>query len=735
MDELMRLGLNNAAWATALALAVAVGARIFWRRPAVVHILWLLVLIKLVSPSLVRIDFPSIMAQHHVPPTRIKSVESREEESRSSFRAVAVAFSTAPAPSPDASSPPRDEPAAKKSLARPIRTTPRAWPWRPVALAFWLAGAGVWWAIVGLSGFRFRSLKRSARPAPADLEKRIQDLAALLKLRAIPTIGIVPARIPPMLWAPLIGAPHLLVPNELWARFDTAQQDTVLVHELAHLKRRDHWVRRLEAVVMGLYWWDPIAWWARRELERTEEECCDAWVVQALPASVAAYAEALVGTAVFLSGLRQPLPVGASKAGRTLPLKRRLNMILCDASAGPIVRTVPRTMLVLGVFALPILPALASGEQAAAQSQVAPAPAQTQEPAQSATPPAEVDGKTGGAFKEIALDPAKPARKVRICQPIVREVSDYIDAGGQLEAAHTVQLRARVSGIVVNVDCRPGQLVKTDDLLFEIDARSYEAERNKAEAEVRRAESRVKRWASQLARAKMQSGKGAISEQELEQTEGEFGEAEASLRAAMADRDLARLKLDSTRVRAPIAGTISGSVLDAGSLVTADRTALATIVALDPMHIVFILDEAAALSLKSKNTKHAGPWSGPLVMVGLSGEEGLARTAQVNLADLEVKGTEGVQCRASIPNHDGILFPGLSARVRVVTGSPHKAVLVPKRAITHERQSPHVHVVNEKNTVELRPVKVGLPFDGLIAVTEGLRADEWLIADAAEPME
>jgi hypothetical protein len=112
VDELMRLGMNNAAWATAFALAACVGARVLGRRPAVVHILWLLVLIKLVSPSLVRIDFPAILARRHASPTRVKSVESREEESTSSFRAVAVAFSTAPAPSPDASSPPRDEPAA-----------------------------------------------------------------------------------------------------------------------------------------------------------------------------------------------------------------------------------------------------------------------------------------------------------------------------------------------------------------------------------------------------------------------------------------------------------------------------------------------------------------------------------------------------------------------------------------------------------------------------------------------
>ena len=57
------------------------------------------------------------------------------------------------------------------------------------------------------------------------------------------------------------------------------QRDAVLIHELAHLKRRDHWVRRLEAVVLGLDWWNPVAWWARREIEKAEEECCNAWIV------------------------------------------------------------------------------------------------------------------------------------------------------------------------------------------------------------------------------------------------------------------------------------------------------------------------------------------------------------------------------------------------------------------------------------------------------------------------
>jgi hypothetical protein len=75
-------------------------------------------------------------------------------------------------------------------------------------------------------------------------------------------------------------------------------------------------VRRLEALACGLYWWDPVAWWARREVERAEERCCDAWVLWALPTAAGAYAEALVMTTVYLSGLRQPLSLGASGMAR-----------------------------------------------------------------------------------------------------------------------------------------------------------------------------------------------------------------------------------------------------------------------------------------------------------------------------------------------------------------------------------------------------------------------------------
>src|SRR5262249_16512260 len=102
---------------------------------------------------------------------------------------------------------------------------------------------------------------------------------------------------------------------------------TLLVHELAHLRRRDHWVRLLEMLATGLFWWHPVVWWARRELREAEEQCCDAWVVWALPGAGRTYATALLECLAFLSPPQAPLPEGAGGLGQT-DLKRRLIMIM-----------------------------------------------------------------------------------------------------------------------------------------------------------------------------------------------------------------------------------------------------------------------------------------------------------------------------------------------------------------------------------------------------------------------
>jgi hypothetical protein len=129
-----------------------------------------------------------------------------------------------------------------------------------------------------------------------------------------------------------------------------------LAHELAHLRRRDHWVRWLELVVLGLYWWHPVAWWARRRFQQAEEQCCDAWVLWALPGLARTYAKALLETVEFLSEVRPVMPPAASGLGQVHLLKRRFAMILHDRWSPALSRPMRLAMLTVGLVALGISP-------------------------------------------------------------------------------------------------------------------------------------------------------------------------------------------------------------------------------------------------------------------------------------------------------------------------------------------------------------------------------------------
>src|SRR5262249_29707878 len=154
-------------------------------------------------------------------------------------------------------------------------------------------GSVVWWSIAGMRLIRFRSSLHAARPAPDALQQRAERMGQRLGLSHRPRVYVLPGLIMPLLRGGARKA-CLLFPAVLWARLSGEQQDTLLAHELAHLRRCGPWVRRLELVVLGLYWWHPVVWWARHEIQEAEEQCCDAWVLWVLPAAAEAYAAALL---------------------------------------------------------------------------------------------------------------------------------------------------------------------------------------------------------------------------------------------------------------------------------------------------------------------------------------------------------------------------------------------------------------------------------------------------------
>jgi hypothetical protein len=217
----------------------------------------------------------------------------------------------------------------------------------------WVAGAVVWFLRTALRTRRFHRLLRYAQPAPTELQEQAAGLAAQMGLGVCPDIWLVPGPLPPLVWSGL-GPPRLYFPADLLQRLTQDERASLLVHELAHVRRRDHWVRWLEVMAMGLYWWYPVVWWTRRQLQAREEECCDAWVVGQLPPCV--YAAAILETVDFLAerGLA-PAPVASGLGGFHL-LRRRLIMIMQQSTPKRLSWAGRFAVVTLAAGLLPLLP-------------------------------------------------------------------------------------------------------------------------------------------------------------------------------------------------------------------------------------------------------------------------------------------------------------------------------------------------------------------------------------------
>jgi beta-lactamase regulating signal transducer with metallopeptidase domain len=241
-----------------------------------------------------------------------------------------------------------------ESVATPAsRLTTTATLWR-FGFAVWLTGASLWLVVAGTRICRFQRLLRYGRAAPTPLQQQTCWLAQRFGLARCPTVWLMPGRVSPLLWA-LGNEFYLVLPVELMTRLGPQEQSSLLAHELAHAWRRDHWVRWLEFVISGLYWWLPVVWWARRQLQQAEEECCDAWVVWTLPAAAKAYARALLQTVDFLDA-RPALPPVASGIGHLRLLRRRLTMIVRQPLYPQLPWPVHLVVVVLGLLVLPIAP-------------------------------------------------------------------------------------------------------------------------------------------------------------------------------------------------------------------------------------------------------------------------------------------------------------------------------------------------------------------------------------------
>jgi membrane fusion protein, multidrug efflux system len=229
---------------------------------------------------------------------------------------------------------------------------------------------------------------------------------------------------------------------------------------------------------------------------------------------------------------------------------------------------------------------------------------------------------------------APPAAQVTTAVVATRELNDWADFTGRLEAVENVAVRPRVGGYVESVQLAEGARVKQGDLLFQIDPRPFKAEVERLSAERDRATAELALARSYADRAERLLAQNATSREEYEQLAANASVAQAKLAAARAALEAAQLNLSFTRVTAPIAGRVSRAVVTAGNLVDGS-TLLTTVVSDSPVYAYFDVDEQTYL-----DHLHGGPESHD-VYVGLINEQGYPHRARLDFVDNQIDPTHG----------------------------------------------------------------------------------------------
>lgn len=326
--------------------------------------------------------------------------------------------------------------------------------------------------------------------------------------------------------------------------------------------------------------------------------------------------------------------------------------------------------------------------------------------------------------------PSLPA--VDVAPALGRNVVDWQDYSGRLEAIDQVDIRPLVSGTLIGVHFEDGSLVNKGDRLFTIDPRPYAAAVDRAKADLAAARARVAFTASELARGKRLLAENAIAKRDFESKRNDALAATAQVQAAQAALDAAELDLGYTEIVAPVAGRVSRAEVTVGNVVAAGANSvpLTKLVSVSQMYAAFDVDERAYLEYVSPARTNGAAVP---VQLGLANEDDRPREGVVQSVDNRIDTTSGtIRVRAVFDNADGRLIPGMYARIRLGGTEPHPAVLIEERAIGTDQDRRFVLVVDEQGRTAYRQVSLGAHQGKLRVVTSGLQAGERIVVNGLQ---
>lgn len=325
-----------------------------------------------------------------------------------------------------------------------------------------------------------------------------------------------------------------------------------------------------------------------------------------------------------------------------------------------------------------------------------------------------------------------PPPTVDVAVPVQKTITRYLEATGNTAPINSVDLVARVQGVLETINYKDGTFVKAGTTLFTIEPETYKLKLDQSQASEAGLSALLKQSDADFKRQSELAAKQYASQATFEQATAARDNAQANLQQAQVSTKIAAVNYGYTNVKAPFDGVVSAHLVSVGELVgVTSPTQLATIVQLNPIYVNFNVSEQDVLRIRAEAAKK-GLASIDLpkipIEVGLQTETGYPHSGKLDYAAPTVNQSTGtLAVRGVLPNDKRVLLPGYFVRVRVPVEENVKALLVPDVALGSNQSGRYVLVVNGDDVVEQRKVEVG-PAEGTLRVIEkGLKPDDRVV--------
>jgi membrane fusion protein (multidrug efflux system) len=345
--------------------------------------------------------------------------------------------------------------------------------------------------------------------------------------------------------------------------------------------------------------------------------------------------------------------------------------------------------------------------------------------------PMAVAGGCGDGSQEQAANTKAPLPSVVVEPVTAKEVAGSTEFVGRTEASQRVDVRARVSGTLIERPFEQGSDVEKGALLFKIDPAEFEAALASAKASLARAEAGKLEADRNFARYDELLKRETASVAQYDSAKAKAEQAKADVEAAKAEVQRAELDLGYATILSPIDGRTGLATVDVGNIIGPDSGVLVTVLDLNPLYVYFPVSEQQYLNyMQSVKEGKDQPF---VPRIQLANDKLYAEPGKVDLIDNKVDPATGtINVRLKFPNPDALLLPGQYVNVILTSETPEKEIVIPQVAIQENQAGPFVLIVNGEGRVEQRPVKTGQRIGTGIVILEGLVEGQTLIVEGIQ---